>query len=261
MSHQRICLLKINSTVVWRERKVSENPFTWEMCEDTHISWLWLLCSLSSFTQVCDLSRLFLMSKIHWKANSPCYTNDSLFLQETFLSLEELFSFFKLCESALPLLFMCISQEIDCWCFRICYSPTFGIHCTCHIFSSEIPLYSLFIIFTYIIVMVRIEFFIFFCIILPWSRMTLKGWSQNFKRWKDNIAPTRPPAEMLREKKKHKRLCYPGREGRRCAALLQLRLWTTKAESPAANVKWSTGAGGQSLSIYCLALPLKQGEN
>lgn len=60
------------------EIKLSKNPFT-EKCVQIYISVdIWLLCSLSSFTQVCNLSCVFLISKGHWKISSPCYTNDSL---------------------------------------------------------------------------------------------------------------------------------------------------------------------------------------
>jgi len=50
------------------------------------------------------------------------------------------------------------SQEMDCWCFGMGYGPPFGIHYTLCIFFKRDSSHSIFI---YIIMVVKIESFLF----------------------------------------------------------------------------------------------------
>lgn len=75
------------------------------------------------------------------------------------------------------------SQEKDCWCFGMCYGPTFGSHCILCIFFKEIPSHSMFIVYHLYYFGGEDRIFYFSSLsFLHGASITLTDYNQNFKR-------------------------------------------------------------------------------
>lgn len=75
------------------------------------------------------------------------------------------------------------SQEMDCWCFGMCYVPTFGIHCTLCISFKEVPSHSIFIVYHLYYYHGEDRIFYFSSVsFFHGASTTLTDCSQNFKR-------------------------------------------------------------------------------